>query len=58
MTSFDFSDEELNAILTYIKDESTKEVQVVVADVTDEPPSNVKLSIIGGLSMDFQEVPS
>ena len=35
MTSFDFSDEELNAILTYIKDESTKEVQVVVADVTD-----------------------
>jgi len=35
MTSFDFSDEELNAILTYIKEESTKEVQVVVADVTD-----------------------
>ena len=35
MTSFDFSDEELNAILTYIKDESTKEVQVVVADVSD-----------------------
>ena len=32
MTSFDFSDEELNAILTYIKDESNKEVQVVVAD--------------------------
>ena len=32
MTSFDFSDEELNAILTYIKDESTKEVQVIVAD--------------------------
>lgn len=35
MTSFDFSNEELNAILTYIKDESTKEVQVVVADVLD-----------------------
>ena len=32
MTSFDFSDEELNAILTYIKDESNKEVQVVGAD--------------------------
>jgi len=32
MTSFDFSDDELNAILTYIKDESNKEVQVVVAD--------------------------
>ena len=32
MTSFDFSDEELNAILTYIKDESTKEVQVIVTD--------------------------
>ena len=32
MTSFDFSEEELNAILTYIKDESNKEVQVVVAD--------------------------
>ena len=35
MTSFDFSNEELNAILTYIKDESTKEVQDVVADVLD-----------------------
>ena len=34
MTSFDFSDEELNAILTYIKDESSKEVQVVVADAS------------------------
>ena len=32
MTSFDFSDEELNAILTYIKDESNNEVQVIVAD--------------------------
>jgi len=32
MTSFDFSDEELNAILTYIKDESSREIQVVVAD--------------------------
>ena len=36
MTSFDFSDEELNAIVTYIKSESAKEVQVVVADVSDE----------------------
>ena len=35
MTSFDFSDEELNAILTYIKDESSREIQVVVAD-TDQ----------------------
>ncbi|PDH39635.1 MAG: cytochrome C [Rhodothermaeota bacterium MED-G19] len=34
MTSFDFSDEELNAILTYIKDESSKEVQVLVADAS------------------------
>ncbi|MBV20527.1 MAG: cytochrome C [Cytophagia bacterium] len=34
MTSFDFSDEELNSILTYIKAESSKEVQVVVADAT------------------------
>ncbi len=43
MTSFDFSDEELNAILTYIKDESNKEVQVVVADSgqsLEEGPSN------------------
>ncbi len=29
MTSFDFSDEELNSILTYIKNESSKEVQVI-----------------------------
>ena len=36
MTSFDFSDEELNAIVTYIKSESAKEVQVVVADVSDQ----------------------
>ena len=34
MTSFDFSDEELNAILTYIKDESSKEVEVLVADAS------------------------
>ncbi len=34
MTSFDFSDEELNAILTYIKDESSKEIQVMVADAS------------------------
>ena len=34
MTSFDFSDEELDAILTYIKDESSKEVQVVVAEAS------------------------
>ena len=34
MTSFDFSDEELDAILTYIKDESSKEVEVLVADVS------------------------
>mgnify|MGYP003681984611 FL=1 len=34
MTSFDFSDEELDAILTYIKDESSKEVQVLVADAS------------------------
>ncbi len=34
MTSFDFSDEELTAILTYIKDESSKEIQVVVADAS------------------------
>ena len=36
MTSFDFSNEELNAIVTYIKSESVKEVQVVVADVSDQ----------------------
>ena len=36
MTSFDFSNEELNAIVTYIKSESAKEVQVVVADVADQ----------------------
>lgn len=34
MTSFDFSDEELDAILTYIKDESSKEVEVLVADAS------------------------
>ena len=45
MTSFDFSDEELNAILTYIKDESSKEVQVVVADVTDASGQAVDSSI-------------
>jgi len=45
MTSFDFSDEELNAILTYIKDESTKEVQVVVADVSDTSGQAVDSSI-------------
>ena len=45
MTSFDFSDEELNAILTYIKDESTKEVQVVVADVSDSSGQAVDSSI-------------
>ena len=45
MTSFDFSDEELNAILTYIKDESTKEVQVVVADVSDVSGQAVDSSI-------------
>ena len=32
MTSFDFSDDELNSILTYIKSESVKEVQVAVVD--------------------------
>ena len=36
MTSFDFSNEELNAILTYIKNESTKEVQVLVADAQQD----------------------
>ena len=45
MTSFDFSDEELNAILTYIKDESTKEVQVVVAGVSDASGQAVDSSI-------------
>ena len=45
MTSFDFSDEELNAILTYIKDESTKEVQIVVADVTDSSGQAIDPSI-------------
>tara|TARA_Y100001935_G_scaffold130201_1_gene107887 strand:+ start:2260 stop:3543 length:1284 start_codon:yes stop_codon:yes gene_type:complete len=32
MTSFDFSDDELNSILTYIKSESVKEIQVAVID--------------------------
>ena len=32
MTSFDFSDDELNSILTYIKSESAKEIQVAVVD--------------------------
>mgnify|MGYP003303090861 FL=1 len=36
MTSFDFSDDELNAILTYIKSESVKEVQVAVVDIAVE----------------------
>ena len=45
MTSFDFSDEELNAILTYIKDESAREVQVVVADVSDASGQVVDSSI-------------
>lgn len=45
MTSFDFSDEELNAILTYIKDESTREVQVVAADVSDAAGQPVDSSI-------------
>ena len=45
MTSFDFSDEELNAILTYIKDESTKEIQVVVADISDASGQAVDSSI-------------
>ena len=45
MTSFDFSDDELNAILTYIKDESTKEVQVVVADVADASGQVVDSSV-------------
>jgi mono/diheme cytochrome c family protein/cytochrome c553 len=45
MTSFDFSDEELNAILTYIKDESTREIQVVAADVSDAAGQPVDSSI-------------
>tara|TARA_B100000530_G_C15919389_1_gene472553 strand:- start:818 stop:2101 length:1284 start_codon:yes stop_codon:yes gene_type:complete len=45
MTSFDFSDEELNAILTYIKEESTKEVQIVVADVTDSSGQAIDPSV-------------
>ena len=35
MTSFDFSDEELNSILTYIKSESSKEIQVAVVEGVD-----------------------
>ena len=35
MTSFDFSDEELNSILTYIRSESTKEIQVAVVEGVD-----------------------
>ena len=45
MTSFDFSDEELNAILTYIKNESTKEVQVLVADVQQDNSMGAETSI-------------
>ena len=45
MTSFDFSDEELNAILTYIKDESTKEVQVLVADAQQDNSMGAETSI-------------
>ncbi len=45
MTSFDFSDEELNAILTYIKDESSKEVQVVVSNVSDASGQVVDSSV-------------
>ena len=45
MTSFDFSDEELNAILTYIKDESTKEVQVLVADGQQDNSMGAETSI-------------
>ena len=36
MTSFDFSDEELNSILTYIKSESSKEIQVAVVEGVDQ----------------------
>ena len=35
MTSFDFSDEELNSILTYIRSESSKEIQVAVVEGVD-----------------------
>ncbi len=45
MTSFDFSDEELNAILTYIKDESSKEVQVVVSNISDASGQVVDSSV-------------
>ena len=45
MTSFDFSNEELNAILTYIKNESTKEVQVLVADVQQDNSMGAETSI-------------
>ena len=45
MTSFDFSDEELNAILTYIKNESSKEVQVLVADVQQDNSMGAETSI-------------
>ncbi len=38
MTSFDFSDDELNSILTYIKNESSKDVQVV-AEVSGDAES-------------------
>ena len=45
MTSFDFSNEELNAILTYIKNESTKEVQVLVADGQQDNSMGAETSI-------------
>lgn len=45
MTSFDFSNEELNAILTYIKNESTKEVKVLVADVQQDNSMGAETSI-------------
>ena len=45
MTSFDFSDEELNAILTYIKSESAKDIQVVVADLSDGSVESTDSSI-------------
>ena len=45
MTSFDFSNEELNAILTYIKNESTKEVKVLVADVEQDNSMGAETSI-------------
>jgi len=47
MTSFDFSDEELNSILAYIKSESAKPIEVVVASVD----SNGGDSLVGGLSV-------